>query len=544
MPSAEDIRALCPSEVYDDGRRIYEAGNIVEVSIDRDSVSASIYGDGDEEEEDVDISTGPGRQLYTDCTCDASFLHGQICEHIVAVLLYMNGDPVDFDLYGNVTKETVGSLLEKATPEQAMSFLAKMMASDTDMLHRFIAEHGLKSEYGISRYEGDLASLYGSADRSGGKITQGLDFGEQFAEARRARLEGKHADAARMYRALSEAISGGMGDVSDDSGYYEDCFIEALDGMVECILRERPDHDKKRGYISYLFERTASAEAGFSRHYRGALEEICSADKDLAHWQELIGGTAADWAGGDGLEEALRMQSHILGRQGRHAETAALLGGHYSLHRDICILYLRALRRASEGGGADAPGADECGRAAGGAVEAFPDDPGVLEAAYEATPDKGSEGARILERLYAITEDWNHIIRLKQVLRDWDGARSGIIERLAESSPKSAVGLCIKEDMPDKAMDVLEAAADMELLASYRTKMARRRPQRYAACYAGLLPGFAGSKSGKEHCGRVLDHLAALKGLPDGDGHYQSVLDRIRERYGGRRALMRELSGL
>lgn len=543
MPSAEDIRALCSSKVYDDGRRIYEAGNIIEANMDRDSVSAVVYNDGDEEEEDVDISIGPGHRMYTDCTCDASFLHGLICEHIVAVLLYMNGDPADFDLYGDVTEETVGSLLAKAPPEQAMSFLTKMMARDTSMLHRFIAEHGLRSEYGISKYEGDLASLYGSADRSGGKITQGLNFGEQFAEARRTRLEGRHADAARMYRAVSEAISGGMDAVSDDSGYYEDCFIEALDGMVECILRERPDHDKKRGYISYLFERAASAGgAGFSKHYRGALEEICSTDADLAFWQELIGAPTADESGGDGLEETLRMQSHILGRQGRHADTAALLGGHYSLHRDICILYLRALQQAFQGAGA--PGADECGRAAGRAVEAFPDDPGVLEAAYAATPDKGSDGARVLERLYAITGDWNHVIRLKQVLRDWDGARSGIVERLAESSPKNAVGLCMKEDMPDKAMDVLESAADMELLASYRTKMARRRPQRYAACYAGLLLRFVGSKSGKEHYGRVRDHLDALKELPDGGGHYQSALDRIRERYAGRRALIKELSGL
>ena len=545
IPTASDIRSICTAKVYESGRRSYEAGNVTEARVGRDTVSASVYDDEDGRVHDVDIDSERGHRLYTDCTCYTSYVYGSICRHVVAVLLHISDDPVDVDLYGGVTEETVSSLLERTPPERAASFLAKIMADDTRVLHRFITENGLGSEYAISRFEGGLAAMYGRADREGGKITQGLDFGEQFGEARRTRTEGRHADAARMYRAISEAISGRMDVVADGSGYYADCFIEALEGMVECILRERPPHDRKRGYISYLFGRAASARgAGFSRHYREALESVCSTDADLGFWQEII-GTPAEDCGRDELAEMLRMQAHILGRQGRHADIVGLLGRHYSLHSDICVLYLQALlrqqqrrrgRQAAAGGG----GGGDAARA----VEAFPDDPEVLEAAYAAMPEKGADGARVLERLYSITGDWNHVVRLKHVLPDWSGARAGIIGRLARTSPGNAVGLCIREDMPDKAMDVLEAASDMELLESYGAKMIRRRPRRYAACYANLLLKFAGSRSGREHYSRVRNRLTALKGMPGGDAHYGSVLGLIRKKYAGRRALIKELSGL
>ena len=316
-------------------------------------------------------------------------------------------------------------------------------------------------------------------------------------------------------------------------------------------------HEKKRDYISYLFEKAASAKGrGFARYYRDALETICSTDDDLLYWRELavIPDDTKD-VGRDELAELLRMRDHTYGQMGMYAETAALLEGHYSLDADICIRHLRALRQAAEKEGESGDSKGKGRDAAARAIEAFPDNPEVLEAAYalfgdgDGDDDSGGadDRARILERLYAITGDWNHIIRLKRVLPDWDGGTvNQIISRLADSSPKHAAALCIKEDMHEKAMGVLEAAADIELLASYRSKMARKIPERYAECYADLLFRFAGSKSGKDHYKRVQNHLSALKELPGGggDGRYESLLGRIRKEYSGRRTLIKELAKL
>ena len=552
LPDKNDLQALVSPRIYKLGVGYYNSGHVTSVIISGGEIEATVYDEEDDLEHDIEISLGDDYKIYTDCTCDISEMSGQMCQHAVAVLLHMNEHPnEDTDLYEDVTEDTVSSLIGKTAPEEALAFLTKMIADDSTLLHRFISEHGLSSEYASSKYAGEIGSLYTHAQKEDdGKIRENLDFSDSFEEARRTRRDGKNADAAAKYKVISEVISEKMDLVSDDSGYYADCFIEALEGMVECILREQAPHEKKRDYISYLFESASSApERRFSRYYRDALETICSTDEDVEFWQTLVHiPEDTDSMAKDDLAELLRMQSYISTRLGEHDQTAKLLAGHYSLYSDICIKYLEALQRldaAQQDGGKKPRGKKRTKHTADditSAIEAFSDDTKVLEAAYAALPEGSEERSGILERLYAITGEMDYIIRLRHIMPDWDDQKDAIVEKISAVSPKNAIVLCVKEDMYDTAMDILEFASDMDLVASNKTKLFRRRLERYVACYTKTLVTFAGSKSGKDHYERVKDYLVKLKDMPDCSLQYESVLSEIKSKYSGRKTLIKAIT--
>ena len=345
----------------------------------------------------------------------------------------------------------------------------------------------------------------------------------------KARIDGKTQAAAKMYRVMVDTMSEWTDKVTDDTGYHNDCFIEAVEGMVECILRQQTSHEQKREYISYLFEKAAATKGtGLARYYRTALETICSTDKDLEFWKQLV--SIPKDADGNQLGEMLRMKSHILENTNKHTEIVALLDQHYSLDSDICIRYLNALRTI-----------DNAGSDAQKAITAFPEETKVLEAAYDLLPENGQDRINTLEKLYCITGDWSHIVRLKQILQDWNESKYAVIKRVTEKTPKMGVELCLKEDLYDLAMEILETA-DMELLTNYKSKLLRKHPQRYLSCFANLLTEFVGAKSGKDHYKRVIEYLAALKDMPDSNEQYESALKQIKKRYSNRHTLIKALA--
>ena len=550
VPDEEEIRTVCKNDqIFNKGQEFYKKGAVIKFHIKANKMSAKVYDDEHRRIYDVKlaVTTGHRYNIYIECTCNTR-PGNPVCRHVVAAMLRMNDNSNDMDMYGNVADETVKSLIEKATPEQLSGFLSDIMKDNRDMLHKFIMENGLKSEYGISKYAGDIASMYNQAGKRGGKIKENLDFAEQFGEARRTRSGGKHADAVRMYRIIAETISDKMDVVSNDDKYYTDCFIEALEGMVECILRERPKHEKKQEHISYLFGKAVAEKGvGFARHYRGALENICSTDEDLEFWQGLVTVPGAD-AGIEGerdeLAEMLRMQAYILDKTGRHSEMAGLLAGHYtSLYSDICLLYLHALQQTAQKTGHDMHDAASVDDAATRAADAFPDELDVLEAAYNILSENNIERFGILERLYGLTGEWGHIAKLKQMHTDWGDAKRKIAERLAEISPENAIAFCLKENMPDGAISIFKSVADMELVLSHKSKMIKKHAPEYIGSYIDVLVKFAGSKSGKDHYRRVRDYLTAIKDMPDGDQHYKYALEGIKNKYPSRRALKKNLVG-
>ncbi len=556
IPGLEDIEYLADPKSYKEGKRIFEDGDILEMEIDENEITATVC-DINMEINYPEITLTFDHQVYTKCTCEHIYQKDTMCHCIVAVLFQLNHNPSSFDIYGNVTEDTTSNLLENITPEQALEFLAKIMSNDSNMLHKFITKNKLKSAYNVSKYSGDMNTLYKNAEREDdGKITEMIDFKPQFDEARRKRREGDNSESAGMYKIIAETISKRVNEVKDDTGYYADCFIEALEGMIETILRERLDHEKKRDYISYLFEKATNnngtASAKFSRHYYDGLKTICNTQSDFKFWLELAVIPDDRDISNEELVEILRMQSYVLEQMKQHAKIVDLLAERFPLNSGICVLYLKALYTlsATASSSSSASSASLLSVTTAGnikdiaikATETFPDDANVLEAAYKLFGDNDDKyRGRILEKLYAITGEWDYIIRLKRVLPKWKDNIQQTISRLTDISPKNAVEMCIKEEMPEEAMDVLEQASDVELVLSYRAKLMRKSSKRYTACYMDKLFKFVGEKSNREHYKRVSKYLGKLKEMPKGKERYEELLNKIKEEYSTRRALLDEL---
>lgn len=532
----QEIRRMCRAGVYAQGERHYKAGRVVNARTRGKAVEATVTG---REECLVDLDDGGGGRLGCRCTCMYYLMYRAICEHIAAVLLHL-ADHLDEMLDEEEDdRDTVDYLMTIVPPERASAFLAGILVEYEDVRERFVAEFGLKGVRHPDAYSADLRRMFRRAAEPDGKVRQNLDFSERFGEARRTRDEGNADKAATMYRDISKVVSESMGVVEDPTGYYQDCFIEALECMAESIVRRGPPPELKREHISYLFERATDPEgARLAPYYRDALSTICTADGDLEFWLGLTAPLMPDGSGGTpagGGREVVRMRAQILEALGRPGEALGLLGGLYLTDSGLCAMYLSMLR--------DGADQDRTAEAAAKAAAAFPDDPQVLDVARSLLEPGGAERASSLARLFGITGDWKYFFTLKRESGDWDGARKDLVGRLVSYKvPSRAVDVYIREAMYKEAMDLLESAGDLKMFASYRTSLAERYPERYLAAYGSRLVSFAESKAGKNHQELLKDHLTNLRAIPDGDDQYRETLNRIRKGGRGRR-ILREVLG-
>ena len=535
-PTRSGIRGMCGSSVYAQGERHYKSGRVEDVRVRGNLVEATVIGRA---ESMVDIRDGGGGQLNCRCTCMYHMMYGGLCEHMAAVLLHLSDHLEEMLEEEEEDRDTVDYLMTIVPPERASAFLAGILTEYQDIREKFVAEFDLKGVRHPDAYLADLRRMFKRAAEPDGVVRQNLDFSERFGEARRTRDGGNAAGAAKIYRDISGVVSESMGIVEDPAGYYQDCFIEALECMVESIVREGPPPEPKREHISYLFERAADPEnARLAPYYRDALGTICTADEDLEFWLGLTEPLMPDGSDGtltDGGREMVRMRAQILKALGRPGEALELLEGLYLADSGLCVMYLSVL-----GDGADR------GRTAETAIKAaaaFPDDPQVLDAIQPLLEPGGTERASALARLFGITGDWKYFFMLRRESGDWDRARGELVGSLiSHKTPSRAVDVYIKEAMYQEAMDLLESAGDLAMFASYRTTLAKRYPERYLAAYAARLVSFAESKANKGHKERIKDHLANLRSIPGSEDQYRETLNRIRGGSRGRR-ILREVLG-
>lgn len=535
-PTRTEIRRMCGSSTYARGETHYNSGRVVDARIRGKMVEAEVTG---REAAVVEIREGSGDRLNCRCTCVYCMMYGAICEHIAAVLLYLSDHLDEMLEEEEDDRDTIDYLMTLVPPERASAFLARVLAEDGAARERFVDEFGLEGVRHPDAYSADLRRMFRRAAEPDGKVRQRLDFLEHFGEARRTRDGGNAARAAEMYRDISKVLSESMDVVEDPAGYYQDCFIEALECMAESIVREETPHDLRRDHISYLFERATDPEdARFAPYYRDALATICTADEDLEFWLELTTPLTPDGSAGapaDDVREVVRMRVQILKALGRPREALELLDGLYLTDSGFCVMYLSVLR-----GGADR---DRTAEVAVKAAAAFPDDSQVLDAVLSLLKPGAAERASALVRLFGITGDQKYFVMIRRESGDWEKTREDLVRGLiSQKMPALAIDIYIKEGMHKEAMDLLESAGDLGVFSLYRTSLAKRYPERYLAAYGSRLVSFAKSKTGKGHKERVKEHLSNLRAIPGSGDQYRETLNRIRNGGRGRR-LLRDVLG-
>ena len=484
----------------------------------------------------VEIKDAGIEGLVGDCSCPYSSRHYGICKHVVAVLMHLMDHMEEMLVEEDTREATIDYMIGKVPADRALKFLASMMIDDEEIRQRFIEKFGLENVRLQRDYRAEIDRMYRDAAEADGKVYSNLDFEGYFTNARESQHNGEMDSATRMFKDMSEIISERMIMVDDSDGYYTDCFIEALENMVESIIRERLPPEKKRDHIAYLLGRfVVETRPKFIPQYRSALENICTQKADLLYWQEQLAPHLKDMIGSDNMPknavDLALMQTHILEELGDPNELASILAKFYHLDKKLCMRYLDALRHINP---------SKARRAAQEVVEEYPEDTEIIEKAF-GFYSKSSRGySALLRRMFVMTGDWKHFFKLKEAARNWDAEMVNIVkECVKKSNPVRATEAYLKEDMVAEAMKLLESLDHIELYETFRTRLARRYPSRYFAAYGSKIIENARSKKNKKHYEGIQKHLISLKAIPGSETKYAEVENTIREENSTKRALLR-----
>jgi hypothetical protein len=483
----------------------------------------------------VDIKDAGIEGLVGDCTCSYSSKHYGICKHVVAVLMHLMDHMEEMLVEEDTREATINYMIDKVPADETLKFLAAVMMDDEDIRQRFIKEFGLEGVRLQRDYRAEIDRMYRDAAEADGKVYANLDFEGYFTNARESQHNGEMDSATRMFRDMSEIISERMMMVDDSDGYYTDCFVEALENMVESIIRENLPTENKRTHIAYLLSRfVAETRPKFIPQYRNALENICTQREDLLYWQEQLAPHLKDIVDSGSMPknavDMVLMQAHILEDLEDADELASLLAGFYHLDKKLCMRYLDALRHVTP---------SKARRAAQDVIEKYPDDTEVIEIAFEFYSKSNRGYSALLRRMFVMTGDWKHFFKLKEATRNWDAEMASIVKECIKSYPERAIEAYLKEDMAAEAMKLLESLDRLDLFEMFRTRLARRYTSRYFATYGARIVEEARIKKGKKHYERIQKHLINLKAIPGSETKYADVENSIKEENPTKRALLK-----
>ena len=172
------------------------------------------------------------------CTCGDASVFYESCPHLIASLMHLM-ENFEMMLEEEANREEGAKyMLAHASSKQIADFLVKQMLEDPIMIDTFAREFGLCNVRLPRNYAREIDRMYSRIPKYGIAVTP-IDFEPLFLEAR-SRQQGKEApEATRMYQDMSASIRNHMKDVNDSDGYYADCCIEALENLVESVIRER-----------------------------------------------------------------------------------------------------------------------------------------------------------------------------------------------------------------------------------------------------------------------------------------------------------------
>ena len=531
-PTRTGIRQASTPTSYDNGLSYYTAGRIQSAYIKGNVLQAVVAGTSKYR---VEIKDAGLEGLVGDCTCSYNSKHYGICKHVVAVLMHLM-DHLDEMLVEEDTRETtIKYMIGRTATQDALEFLTAVMMDDEDIRQQFIKKFGLEHIRLQRDYRAEIDRMYRDAAEADGKVYSNLDFEGYFTNARDSQHAGEMDSATRMFRDMSEIISERMIMVDDSDGYYTDCFIEALENMVESLVRERLPHEQKREHIAYLLGRfVAEIRPKFIPQYRNALETVCTQREDLVYWQEQMAPHLDKLLGSDNVPknavDLVLMQAYVLGELKDDERLASLLSEFYHLDKKLCMMYLDAIRNISPA---------KAKRAAQEIVEKYPDETDVIEKAFEFYSKSSRGYAVLLRQMFITTADWKYFFMLKEVSKSWDvELRSIVKECIKKSDPRKATEVYLKEDMVAEAMEQLEAWNDIELFEAFRTRLARRYPSRYFAAYGAKIAEEAKARQGKRHYERIQKHLISLKAVPGSETKYANICALIKNENPTKRALL------
>lgn len=563
--STELIRKLCTSEVFDRAVAYRDEDRIERIDRFGEVVSAAVQGsqpDPYEVEIEIEIDDGDADVSNISATCTCPYDWGGYCKHRIAVLLELTegGTELEDD------REAVERVLSDAHPEELQTFLLDECEHNADLRRRLLTRFEEQDTQSVYDYKKEMSQQYR------GPFTyryEGPDFGKFHDLAESHRKQGNPLEAATVYRAMTEVRIENMDMVQD---YYAEDFEEELEAFVECLHEAALDHDTKREYIEYLFDRWESDDAAvgtFAGQYEDALWGLCTDDADLRYWRSLLEDELpAEIPEQGGINEEtglLETTGHYraMRRLETHADILDALGDddalrevyqqHYLDSRDFCLRYARQLAEEGE--------TDRSVELAEEGLDAFSNNRDLREFLIDAYASRDSERRKtLLREQFLQTNDWEYYEQLRSLYPDeeWAAVVAEFEAEFEESNVHRLIQLYLREGRDEAAFEtVIEAAHDepgeafrrtvgdngLAILSEYRDEVADHDPETYYETYEERLEPFLADTTGRGHYRTVVEYLEEMRELGF-EEEFEEFVEHLKEKHSNRPAFLDELQSL
>jgi hypothetical protein len=560
--STDLIRSLCTGDVFDRGVSYYEDGRVERLERFGETMTAAVRGsqpspyEVEIEFEDGADATGVG------ATCSCPYDWDGYCKHVIAVLLAVKDDEIDVE----DERETVERVLSDAHFEELRAFLLEECERNADLRRRLLAsfeEQDTRSVYDYRKeirqqYRGPYAYRY-----------EGPDFDEFHDLAAGHRTQGNPLEAATIYRAMTEARIENMDVVRD---YYDEDFDEELDAFVACVHEADLDHDAKREYVEYLFERWESDDGAvetFAGRYEDALWELCTEEVDLRYWRSLLEDVLpAEIPEQDGPDAAagsldtaeryratrrLETYADLLDALGDDEALRALYGRHYFDDRGFCLRYARLLNEDDD--------TDRAIEIAEEGLDAFSNNGEIRRFLIDAYADRDPERRETLVReQFSRTGNWTYYEQLRSLCSDeeWANVVAELEAEFEGSNVRRLIELYLREGRTEAAFETVVEDARTEpddafrrtvgdngltILSEYREEVADHDRKTYYERYEERLEPFLADTTGRDHYRTVVEYLEEMRELGF-DEAFEAFVAHLKEKHSNRPAFLDEMEAL
>ena len=222
---------------------------------------------------------------------------------------------------------------------------------------RFMSRFGRAGSMPPRDYRREIDALYGNADCDARRYGVAPDFYRFFGAAKACEEGGDPAEAARIYREISEAITRNVGVIDNTDGDNIEDFDNAMRGMTSCTMRQKSGREQRRLYISYLVKQFVGNDSEyFEDVYCRSIEETCTDRQDLAYWRDALAPALPDAIPdsrrryGPHLDAVrlVQMQLDVLERL-EDGSLEDVYRAHYRSSQDICARYIAFLQKSDPG---------------------------------------------------------------------------------------------------------------------------------------------------------------------------------------------------
>ncbi|ODS40636.1 MAG: hypothetical protein A7315_08000 [Candidatus Altiarchaeales archaeon WOR_SM1_79] len=351
-PTIEKIRNLCTESSFERALDYFNEHRVEDVEQFGNKVTATVSGTY---EYMVTIRTDK-EDFDADC-CPYDW--GGYCKHIIAVLLLLSEKTDEVKDKKEKIEKKIYSILDKVTLDELKEFLIYEFGNDPDLRNKFsiyFSGRGEDEGKSIHDYKKEIDFLYRELGDRHGYIEYGRDVNFSHIQdlAERYVQANNFLDAVKVYQALSEAIAENMDNVDDSDGYYGIEFDDALENFAKCVNLMNLEHEDKKKYIKYLFDRYIENDPDYFRdNYESALKQICTAPQDLRYWKKMLEQYLPDdlqdsekeRSGYYNAKELILIQFYILDNLDEDRAFYELGEKYYRRDYEICLLYARRLEK-------------------------------------------------------------------------------------------------------------------------------------------------------------------------------------------------------